>query len=233
MNSTSETANENFITDHGSIFFSCNLARRGPREAAAATVARTLRTASPTWVRAVPAPAAPTLADPTTLALPIGAAAPITEVRAPLVCAAVGGPAGRVWVGGALVRGALVGGALVGGALVGAPGTLALPDPAAGGPDGFATARSDELSGGGTGGTEVPPWGCWPGDDGEFTTDGRTPPGTLGAVGGFPPAPETPAPEPPEPPGAPEEPGAPAAEGRAAPLEPGPDGVPGGVEPPG
>jgi hypothetical protein len=227
MNSTSETANENFITDHGSIFFSCNRARRGPREAAAATVARTFRTASPTWVRAAPAPAAPTLADPTTLALPTDVPAPIIEVRAPLVCAAVGGPAGRVWVGGALVRGALVGGALVG-----APGTFALPDPAAGGPDGFDAARSDEFSGGGTGGTEVPPCGgaCWAGDDGEFTTEGRIPPGTLGAVGGLPPAPGAPAPELPEPPGAP---GAPEAEGRAAPLEPDPDCAPGGVAPPG
>jgi hypothetical protein len=47
------------MTDHGSIFFSWSRARRGPRDAAAATVARTFRTASPTWDRAVPACAVP------------------------------------------------------------------------------------------------------------------------------------------------------------------------------
>jgi hypothetical protein len=51
-NSTSDTAKANFITDHGSIRFRCSRARRGPRVAAPATVARAERTASVT--RAAP-----------------------------------------------------------------------------------------------------------------------------------------------------------------------------------
>src|SRR4051812_21025959 len=46
MKSTNETANENFITDHGSTRLRYSRARRGPRLAAAVTVARALRIAS-------------------------------------------------------------------------------------------------------------------------------------------------------------------------------------------
>src|SRR4051812_33111239 len=57
MNSTTETANENFITDQGSIRLRFSRARRGPRPAAEETVERTERAASETR-------AAPTAADP-------------------------------------------------------------------------------------------------------------------------------------------------------------------------
>ncbi|GAB3502990.1 hypothetical protein GCM10027575_06490 [Phytohabitans suffuscus] len=70
MNSTSDTANENFITDHGSMRLTLSLARRGPREAADATVLRAARTASPT--RAAP-----------TAAAPVPAAAPTVRTDAP------------------------------------------------------------------------------------------------------------------------------------------------------
>src|SRR5690606_41657769 len=50
MNSTSDTANENFITDHGSIRLTIRRARRGPRGVVA--VVREVRMASPT--RAAP-----------------------------------------------------------------------------------------------------------------------------------------------------------------------------------
>src|SRR3982751_2738568 len=56
MNSTTETANENFITDHGSMRLRFSRARRGPRAAADETVDRADRTASDTR-------AAPTAAD--------------------------------------------------------------------------------------------------------------------------------------------------------------------------
>src|SRR6185369_4812794 len=51
-NSTSDTANANFMTDHGSMRLRFSRARRGPRVAAPATVARAERTASVT--RAAP-----------------------------------------------------------------------------------------------------------------------------------------------------------------------------------
>src|SRR5207248_7052371 len=47
-NNTNETANENFITDHGSTRLTNSRARRGPREAAEETAARALRIASAT-----------------------------------------------------------------------------------------------------------------------------------------------------------------------------------------
>src|SRR3954452_19088662 len=52
MNSTTETANENFMTDQGSIRLRFSRARRGPRAAAPVTVERAERTASVT--RAAP-----------------------------------------------------------------------------------------------------------------------------------------------------------------------------------
>src|SRR5690606_2412926 len=56
MNSTSDTANENFITDHGSIRFTVRHARRGPRGVVAAV--RAVRSTSPTRAAptAVPVP---------------------------------------------------------------------------------------------------------------------------------------------------------------------------------
>src|SRR5690242_7795795 len=48
-NSTNDTANENFMTDHGSMRLTNSRARRGPREAADETAARALRTASATF----------------------------------------------------------------------------------------------------------------------------------------------------------------------------------------
>src|SRR3954468_5483415 len=56
MNSTNDTANENFMTDHGSTRFRYRRALRGPRLAAAVTVARALRIAS---VTRLAAPAGP------------------------------------------------------------------------------------------------------------------------------------------------------------------------------
>src|SRR5262245_49613132 len=50
--STRDTANENFMTDHGSMRLRCRRARRGPRVAAPATVARAERRVSDT--RAAP-----------------------------------------------------------------------------------------------------------------------------------------------------------------------------------
>src|SRR5689334_19110472 len=52
MNRTTETANENFMTDQGSIRLRFSRARRGPRAAAPVTVERAERTASVT--RAAP-----------------------------------------------------------------------------------------------------------------------------------------------------------------------------------
>src|SRR5436853_220615 len=46
MNSTNDTANENFMTDQGSTRFRYRRARPGPRLGAAVTVARALRIAS-------------------------------------------------------------------------------------------------------------------------------------------------------------------------------------------
>src|SRR3954463_9997812 len=62
MNSTTETANENFITDQGSIRLRFSRARRGPRPAAPATVDRAERAASVT--RAAPTAAAPPAIGP-------------------------------------------------------------------------------------------------------------------------------------------------------------------------
>src|SRR5689334_11810667 len=62
MNSTTETANENFITDQGSMRLRFRRARRGPRAAAEATVARAERTVSLT--RAAPTAAAPLAVPP-------------------------------------------------------------------------------------------------------------------------------------------------------------------------
>src|SRR5438876_5950401 len=63
-NSTNDTANENFMTDHGSMRLTNRRARRGPREAAPETAARALRTASAIFPVAVgtarPRAAAPT-----------------------------------------------------------------------------------------------------------------------------------------------------------------------------
>src|SRR4051812_31559341 len=73
MNSTTETANENFITDHGSMRFRFNRARRGPRAAAEATVWRAARTVSVT--RAAPTAAA--LTAPPRGRLPPSAGAPV------------------------------------------------------------------------------------------------------------------------------------------------------------
>ena len=65
MNSTTETANENFMTDQGSIRLRFSRARRGPRAAADDTVDRADRTASVTR-------AAPTAAEPLAAAPPAG-----------------------------------------------------------------------------------------------------------------------------------------------------------------
>jgi hypothetical protein len=70
MNSTTETANENFITDHGSIRLRFSRARRGPRAAADATVDRAARTVSVT--RAAPTAAEPAI-PPGRLPPPAGA----------------------------------------------------------------------------------------------------------------------------------------------------------------
>src|SRR5262245_57337889 len=80
-NITNETANENFITDHGSTRFTKRRARRGPRPAAVETVLRADRTASATR------PALP----PATVAVP-------TVARPAGRCGRVGVPAGFVWV---------------------------------------------------------------------------------------------------------------------------------------
>jgi hypothetical protein len=77
---TSETANENFITDHGSIRFRASLARRGPREAAEVTLERAARTASVT--RAAPSwPAAAT--DFSVVDLPLVVVVPTGEPTRP------------------------------------------------------------------------------------------------------------------------------------------------------
>src|SRR4051795_4987433 len=62
MNSTTETANENFITDQGSIRLRFSRARRGPRAAAEETVERAERAASVTL--AAPTAAAPPAIGP-------------------------------------------------------------------------------------------------------------------------------------------------------------------------
>src|SRR5262245_4584598 len=81
--STSETANENFITDHGSIRLRCNRARRGPRPGPAAAPARALRIASDT--RAEPTP--PT--DTGAVASPV-ARRPMVDVARTLARATAG-----------------------------------------------------------------------------------------------------------------------------------------------
>src|SRR5262249_42049338 len=92
MNSTSESANANFITDHGSTRLTVSRARRGPRDAAIDDVVRAVRAASAT--RAAPsAPAAPVAGRPG---------------RVPTATRPVTGPPGRVMPG--------AGGALIGGA---------------------------------------------------------------------------------------------------------------------
>src|SRR6059058_1815423 len=91
-NSTNDTANANFITDHGSIRLTNRRARRGPREAAEETAARALRTASatrplPSGTARVRAPAA---------GLEIGAVADSTGVaRALAATRALAGTAAR------------------------------------------------------------------------------------------------------------------------------------------
>src|SRR5258705_4840069 len=87
-NSTSETAKENFITDHGSIRLRCSRARRGPRVAAPATVARALRTASDT--RAAPT-AAPDRAGVTIDVAPL-----VWRRPAPTTVVLGGAPAGML-----------------------------------------------------------------------------------------------------------------------------------------
>src|SRR5690349_1135879 len=89
MNSTTETANENFMTDQGSIRLRFSRARRGPRAAAPVTVDRADRTASVT--RAAPTAALPVAAP--------GPLAPPGRLVAPVVLpgwfGAPGAPAGR------------------------------------------------------------------------------------------------------------------------------------------
>src|SRR2546429_1547581 len=92
-NSTNETANENFITDHGSIRLTNSRARRGPREAADETAARALRTASATFPvpRGTARPRAPApagaeigaVADSTGVARPPTPLVELRESRAP------------------------------------------------------------------------------------------------------------------------------------------------------
>src|SRR5690606_24983528 len=60
-NSTNETANENFMTDHGSIRRMVSRARRGPRAAAEVTVLRATRTASTTRAAPTAGRACPTV----------------------------------------------------------------------------------------------------------------------------------------------------------------------------
>src|ERR1700760_4403017 len=87
MNSTTETANENFITDQGSMRLRFSRARRGPRPAAEDTVERADRTASET--RAAPTEAEPVAAPPPGRCLgPPGCC--VGDAPGPL-----GGPAGR------------------------------------------------------------------------------------------------------------------------------------------
>src|SRR5258706_3658535 len=94
--STNDTANADFITDHGSIRLRCSLARRGPRPTAELTVLRAARTASVTradpltdaggvWIACV-APAAGVRTDARAIAETL--AVPIAE---PLVGAAFTG----------------------------------------------------------------------------------------------------------------------------------------------
>src|SRR4051812_16391873 len=84
MKRTTETANENFITDQGSMRLRFSRARRGPRPAAEETVERADRTASETR-------AAPTAAEPAAGAAPPG------RCFGPPGCAGepAGAPAGR------------------------------------------------------------------------------------------------------------------------------------------
>src|SRR5581483_11081626 len=86
-NSTNDTANENFITDHGSIRLTNRRDRRGPRAAAEVTVARAARTASATL--APPNTARPAVAGRVAV-LPsvVGVAAGVTVVGAVVVAAA-------------------------------------------------------------------------------------------------------------------------------------------------
>src|SRR5581483_7250503 len=90
-NSTNDTANENFITDHGSIRLTNRRDRRGPRAAAEVKVARAARTASATL--APPNTARPAVAGRVAV-LPsvVGVAAGVTVVGAVVVAAAA--PAG-------------------------------------------------------------------------------------------------------------------------------------------
>ncbi|GAA4453311.1 hypothetical protein GCM10023170_043320 [Phytohabitans houttuyneae] len=128
MKSTSDTANENFITDQGSMRFTFSLARRGPREAADATVLRAARTASPT--RAAPTAAAPAPAVPTVRTdAPPAAARPVPG-RAP----APGGMGGMPGATPGFTCVAPAGGELTG-ALPEATGAAALGVPGA--PPGF------------------------------------------------------------------------------------------------
>src|SRR5689334_6769142 len=103
MNSTTETANENFITDQGSIRLRFSRAGRGPRAAAPATVDRAERAASVT--RAAPTAAAPPAIGPLVLPPPgrcCGLAPPVTLpgwFAAPVTVGRCGAAGGGVTVG--------------------------------------------------------------------------------------------------------------------------------------
>src|SRR3954470_1637758 len=149
MNRTTETANENFITDHGSIRLRFSRARRGPRAAADDTVLRAERTASETR-------AAPTAAEP--------AAAP--GRRLPVVSPGPGGAVpGRPGAGPGRCAPVVVPGFCCGPPVRpgGAPalplvtiGTVAEPFATAGGPCRFGSDGRSPSAGGSPGGGAMP-----------------------------------------------------------------------------
>src|SRR5690242_1882242 len=109
MNSTNETANENFMTDQGSTRFRYSRARRGPRLAAAVTVARALRIASLTRLAGPlgPGPAGPPGAEtpgraptptPSGCVDTAGPRAPTVAAPRTLARATVAPAAGATWV---------------------------------------------------------------------------------------------------------------------------------------
>src|SRR3954464_6417554 len=93
MNSTTDTANENFITDQGAIRLRFSRARRGPRAAAEETVERAERTASDTR-------AAPTAAEP------LGPPGRCCCLEPPCWAGPAGAPAGRCCPAPGLAAGA-------------------------------------------------------------------------------------------------------------------------------
>src|SRR6266542_753332 len=102
--STNDTANENFMTDHGSMRLRCSRARRGPRGAPGAP-ALAVRMASETRaVAAVPPGRTGAVAMPAVRMLAVGGRTLARATAGP-------GPAGAVALttGGALVGGALTG----------------------------------------------------------------------------------------------------------------------------